>query len=224
MENVHISLGSWEGKVLWVLLAPQWGPGSGSPAQPPCSLDSERTPFSYADTHELPPWKKRWIVVISEQDKLCQPYTQAFATVQFPVTFPNYKHSKLDTGKDLGTRLTVMSCCIAKSSFPDSPTHKLGKKLALPIRGGGKQVGTIHSGRFEITPNRWQSHLQSIICNSNRHEAHLFFMSLTSLFLVVSSNTWEAGEPTAIGTAGLGGDTVKMAGPVEAIERKVWCA
>ena len=58
----------------------------------------------------------------------CQPYTQAFATVQFPVTFPNYKHSKLDTGKDLGTRLTVMSCCIAQPSLTDSPTHKLGKR------------------------------------------------------------------------------------------------
>jgi len=39
-------------------------------------------------------------------------------------------------------------------------------------------------------------------------------MSRTSLFLVVSSSTCEAGEPTATGTAGLGGDTVKMVGPV----------
>lgn len=48
---------------------------------------------------------------------------------------------------------------------------------------------------------------------------HLFFMSRTSLFLVVSSSTCEAGEPTATGTAGLGGDTVKMVGPVAARER-----
>ena len=65
--------------------------------------------------------------------------------------------------------------------------------------------------------------LQKQILQPIHHEVHLFFISLTSLFLVVSSNTWEAGEPTAIGTAGLGGDTVKMAGPVEARKKGMVC-